>query len=928
MIRVASARSWEDRPGTAMTERQAINDAFLHARTLAGAERAAWLADLHAKAPALHDEVQALLAADAAAAASLQPPEAETMRALLPRAPDRIGEGVAGCRLLRVIAEGGMGVVYEAEQEEPKRRVAVKMLRGAVRNAEDLARFRHEVRIVGRLRHPGIVQVHRAGTTDDGAPFLVMELIKDAKDLLTHCQPLALRERLACLIAVCDAVQFGHGQGVIHRDLKPANVLVGTDGRPRLVDFGIARILLGERNDETVPATRTGAIFGTLAYLSPEQVRRGSAAADARSDVYALGVMLYELATGGRSPYGEDKESEFKTAERILRMQPEPSGAPEDLDLVIRKALRKQPDERYASADALAADLRRFLDRQPVTARPPSAVYQVRMFTRRHRLGVSLGALGVVALAATTAWSLVATHRANQQQAVAMREAGRARDMLLESQSLITTLLRDHARLLDDIPGTLPARINLGDTLQASLARLEPRTAGDTAFDTLRVEHHVQLGTLNARSLKRPDAARENFARATEMLDALDARGQSHPQRHRMRARIALELSLLENEGSPERAQLVADALRHVDDADVSSPSQRLRAQLLLARARATLSSDPDNARADLALVRKLQATLPPGVAANTEWQEITFTEGLTSAHLDLTDAKVAREGLARADAALSAIQDRAGTTPHRWLREAAWLAGTWASWATQHGDPATSIERAEASIDAFDRAQAADTEDLALRDNLARMRVATADLRLRTVKRMSAALLGPDPSADSGEQRMARAHISASAEHARRAVRVLDALLAKIPGKIEWLLTRAMARLTLADALAFQGRQDEAQDIVADVLLEADDLEARAPRSWRVAMVRRNAHDLRAMWATLRANALMDGKPQAAGPHLEEAIRSLEALADGLAAARARGATHQALPDLIAGARKAAEQLRAQRELARNSVDEPAAGK
>ncbi len=232
---------------------------------------------------------------------------------------------VRGYRIVREIGRGGMGVVYEAEQHSPRRRVALKVLGGLYANEQHIRMFRQEIQTLARLQHPAIATIHEAGRTEEGYHFFTMELVGGVP-LTEHVRKteLPLQARLELFLKICDAIQYAHDIGVIHRDLKPSNILVDQDGIPKILDFGLARVVDPDVT-LTATATRTGRIMGTLAYMSPEQARGDSDAIDPRSDVYSLGLILYELLTG-RLPYVFSKTMPHE-ALRLICEEPPPGRA-------------------------------------------------------------------------------------------------------------------------------------------------------------------------------------------------------------------------------------------------------------------------------------------------------------------------------------------------------------------------------------------------------------------------------------------------------------------------------------------------------------------------------------------------------------------------------------------------------------------------
>ena len=298
-------------------------------------------------------------------------------------------ESIGSYRIVRLLGEGGMGLVFEAEQEQPRRTVALKVIRAGLVTPSVLQRFERESQALARLHHPGIAQIYEAGAADYGLgsqPYFAMEFIEGLPlNRYAAGNRLDTRQRLSLMIQVCDAVEHAHRRGVIHRDLKPGNILVDQNGQPKILDFGLARV-----TDSDVEATRqtdVGQLLGTLAYMSPEQVLADPLAMDTRSDVYALGVILYELLAG-KLPYVISRQ--LHEAVQAIREQ---DAAPlslvsrayrGDIETIVAKALEKDRERRYSSAADLASDIRRHLEDQPISAKPPSAVYQVQKFARRH----------------------------------------------------------------------------------------------------------------------------------------------------------------------------------------------------------------------------------------------------------------------------------------------------------------------------------------------------------------------------------------------------------------------------------------------------------------------------------------------------------------------------------------------------------------
>ncbi len=358
--------------------------------------------------------------------------------------PVSMPSSIGGFRILRQIGSGGMATVFAAEQERPRRRVALKMIRPENASSSGLKRFEQEAEILGRLEHPGVAHVYEAGIVSEaeaprwaGYPWLAMELVDGERlDRWARQQQPTVRERIELLAKVADALHHAHQKGIIHRDVKPANIMVTPDGSPKLLDFGIAR-LVDDAQRATELHTGTGRLIGTLAYMSPEQIEGHRDAVDTRTDVYALGVVAYELLTG-RLPHDTAEGSLAATARAIVEEIPERpsrilSELRGDIETVVLKAMSKDPDRRYGSMSEFASDLRRILESQPISARPPSTLYQLRCLARRNRalVGVSASGLAAVLLAlAVVSVFAVRVDRLNEQLDLRVRIAERETEQL------------------------------------------------------------------------------------------------------------------------------------------------------------------------------------------------------------------------------------------------------------------------------------------------------------------------------------------------------------------------------------------------------------------------------------------------------------------------------------------------------------------
>ncbi|MCC6359704.1 MAG: serine/threonine protein kinase [Phycisphaerales bacterium] len=319
-----------------------------------------------------------------------------------------VGRRIGNYSLLRVIAVGGMGSVFEARQEHPDRLVAVKLLSPGSSATSALARFRMEPELLGRLRHPNIAQVFESGVHDGETgpvPYFAMELIPEARSIVEYAvaRGLDTPRRLELFAQVCDGVHHGHQKGVSHRDLKPANSLVGADAAPKIIDFGVARATDADLM-LTTQCTHVGDLIGTIRYMSPEQCDGDPARIDTRSDVYSLGMVLYELLTG-RMPYDTGTTNALGALRVIQENAPTPPSDVDrslrgNLDAIVLKALEKEPARRYQSAAHLAQDIRRHVAREPIEARPPTRwVRLTRWIARRPVLSTAILCLAMLATA-------------------------------------------------------------------------------------------------------------------------------------------------------------------------------------------------------------------------------------------------------------------------------------------------------------------------------------------------------------------------------------------------------------------------------------------------------------------------------------------------------------------------------------------------
>lgn len=455
------------------------------------ADRAGFLDRECAGDTSLRAEVESLLAANDAADGFLETSPVVPVSGFLEAAepPSRIGLRVGAYAIVEEIARGGMGEVYRAVRADDqfRKQVAVKLLRPGLDAAFVLDRFRAERQILASLDHPNIARLIDGGVTGDGLPYFVMELI-EGEPIDAYCEThrLSIAARIELFRAVCEAVHYAHQRLVVHRDIKPSNILVAADGTPKLLDFGIARLVDEGESAPTAPRTLTEFRALTPEYASPEQIR-GEPVTTA-SDVYSLGVLLYRLIAG-RSPYRADASRPLDLAREILEQDPpRPSAAVGadgtgearrlqrqlrgDLDTIVLHALRKDPARRYGSAERLAEDLRRHLAGLPVEARPDTWTYRAAKFLRRHAVAV---AATVLVFASLVGGIVLALHSAE----VARHERDRAQTHFNNVRRLANAALIDVHDAIQPLPGSTPIRRRLVEQARAYLDALAEESGSD-----------------------------------------------------------------------------------------------------------------------------------------------------------------------------------------------------------------------------------------------------------------------------------------------------------------------------------------------------------------------------------------------------------------------------------------------------------------
>ena len=493
-------------------------------------QRGPLLVELCGEDRELFVEVASLLHFQEKARDFIETPAVESVAELLAdeRTGLQPGDALDGYNIVSLLGEGGMGEVYLAEDTSLGRKVAIKLLKYGMGTANLVRHFHREEQILAGLTHPNIAQLYGGALTKNGLPYFVMEYV-EGKRLDEYCrdQQLPISDRLQLFRKICSAVSYAHQRLVIHRDIKPANIRVTNDGEPKLLDFGIAKLL--DPTTSAIEATMTFAAVMTPEYASPEQVRGENITT--ASDVYSLGVVLYELLTD-QKPYKVDKRTPANVARAITEHEPtKPStvGIRDrssklqasnykllrgDLDNIVLKAIRKEPERRYASVGQFSEDIRHYLEGRPVIARKGTFNYRAEKFIKRNKVAVAAAALIILSLIGGMVATAIEAHRANQQRARAERRFN-------EVRRLANSLLFELHGAIENLPGSTAARELLVKRALEYLDSLAQEAGGDVSLQGELASAYVKVGNVqgnpNNANLGDTDGALKSYREAEKI---------------------------------------------------------------------------------------------------------------------------------------------------------------------------------------------------------------------------------------------------------------------------------------------------------------------------------------------------------------------------------------------------------------------------
>jgi len=610
-------------------------------------DRERWLGRECAGDAELAEEVRSLLASSAVAGEFLEVPAVEQIHRTDPEPeappPARIGNW----DIEREVGHGGMGAVYLGVRDESgfRLRAAVKLVRRGMDSDFILRRFRTEREILSGLDHPNIARLLDGGSTADGRPYFAMEYV-EGRHLLEECAARGAdaRQRIALFLQVCDAVAYAHRHLVVHRDLKPSNILVTPDGSPKLLDFGLARLLQPDAGGGE--HTETGFRLLTPDYASPEQVRGERITTS--TDIYSLGVVLYHLLAG-RGPYRTtDRHSAEAIARAVCDQEPERPGVSRDLDNIVLKALRKEPERRYESVGRLADDLKRYLEGRPVMARKDTLGYRAARFIGRHKAGTAAAAIGALALAGAMGAALY-------QARVARAERAAAEARFSDVRQLTDSFLFEFHDAIRDLPGSTPARELVVKRALQYLEKLSSIKGGDAGLQRELATAYERVASVQGGMYEThvgdTGGARQSLAHALAIRRELAASTPATRNDREALAQTELQLAQVEivaGEGDAAEARS-RRAVSMYAALVAEEPSSRLM-RARLARARRYLATSMRRTRRDEAVAILQESAAAFEALAAEDPATPGYTREVSITHQQLLEALAGTPARAEAE--------------------------------------------------------------------------------------------------------------------------------------------------------------------------------------------------------------------------------------------------------------------------------------
>ena len=854
---------------------QQVREVLDNAIALSADERGAYLDEVCSGDMELHAEVKSLLRSHLEAGSVFLVNPAVDLKNFMPDAgpmASRVGRRIGVYLIMAEIGHGGMGEIYRAARADGQydKQVAIKFVRGGFDTSFVLERFRHERQILASLDHPNIARLHDGGTTEDGVPYLVMELIEGTPiDQYCENRQLGIPERLVLFNQVCSAVQYAHQRLVIHRDIKPSNILVTGEGIPKLLDFGIAKIL-----DSSAGAETTLIRPMTPEYASPEQVR-GEPITTA-TDVYSLGVLLYKLFTG-KSPYPPKTRSPIEFAKAICETEPaRPSSVAEpvkverltedrrlstnlagsskytralkgDLDNIVLKTLRKEPTRRYGSVEQLAEDIRRHLCGLPVMATPDSASYRVSKFVHRHNAGVAAAALIAVAVAGGVGATL-------REARIAVLQRARAERRFSDVRKLANSFLFEFDDAIKNLPGSTPARSLVVKRALKYLDGLATEARGDRSLQAEIAYSYQKVAEVQGDpifpNLGDPKGALESSRKSLAILETLSRDEPENEEDRRLLAGAHQQISdVLSFSGDTAGAvEHSGEALRLYESLPGKASNPKLQSERVtqtyhyanLVKSAGRLDEAEAEYRQAAELSRRMIAVSPSDPDGKVHLA--TSLDGLGTVLQEKGDTAGALENRRRA---LAIREELARLDPDNahYRRQVAFSHHNVGLSLVEAGDLASALANYRTELNLFESLGAADPKDVQARRNRSLAHKQIGDVSMRTA-----------------DVRGALSQYRAALE--------LDRYLASVnPGNAQALLDLSRSETKVGSALGKLGQTQEALAMLRSGLARQESLIAKDPHDVRL-------YDYLASNYSLLANCLRDSADtKAAAENYRKAI-------------------------------------------------------